>query len=65
MAEPKDLIVPMLREIRMEMSERFDGVSKRFDGIDKRLESIDGAAEELSQRSDRRHHDVEIHNGRF
>jgi hypothetical protein len=34
MAEPKDLIVPMLREMRAEMRERFDGVDRRLESIE-------------------------------
>ncbi|MCY0146757.1 hypothetical protein OEG84_03245 [Hoeflea sp. G2-23] len=42
MTEPKDMIVPMLEEIRAEMTRAFDEVDKRFDGVDKRLDTIDG-----------------------
>ena len=43
MPEPKDLVVPMLRELRKEMRERFDGVDARFDGVDARLDKIEGS----------------------
>jgi hypothetical protein len=36
MPEPKDLVVPMLREMRNQMD-------KRFDGVDQRLEKIESA----------------------
>ena len=42
MTEPKDMIVPMLQEIRAEMKNGFDAVEKRFDHVDKRLETIEG-----------------------
>ena len=48
MAEPKDLVLPMLREIRAEMRERFDGVAERFDGVDTRLEKIDSRQKSFS-----------------
>ena len=31
MPEPKDLVVPMLREMRSQMDKRFDGVDQRLD----------------------------------
>lgn len=42
MTEPKDMIVPMLQEVRAEMKNGFDAVEKRFDHVDKRLETIEG-----------------------
>lgn len=43
MAEPKDMIVPMIKELREEMRSRFDTVDARFDKVDARLESIEAA----------------------
>ncbi|WP_339765220.1 hypothetical protein [uncultured Hoeflea sp.] len=42
MTEPKDMIIPMLKEMRAEMKTGFDEVEKRFDHVDKRLETIEG-----------------------
>ena len=42
MPDPKDMIVPMLKEMRAEMNAGFDEVEKRFDQVDKRLEAIEG-----------------------
>ena len=42
MTEPKDMIVPMLKEMRVEMKAGFDEVEKRFDHVDRHLEAIEG-----------------------
>lgn len=42
MAEPKDMIVPMLREMREESAELRGEMKKRFDHVDARLEKIEG-----------------------
>ena len=42
MPDPKDMIVPMLMEMRTKMNAGFDEVEKRFDQVDKRLEAIEG-----------------------
>lgn len=42
MTEPKDMIVPMLKEMRTEMKAGFAVAEKRFDHLDKRLETIEG-----------------------
>jgi hypothetical protein len=49
MTEPKDMIIPMLKEMRAAMDRRFDEVDNRFDEVDgrfsaveKRLDTIDG-----------------------
>jgi len=34
MAEPKDMIVPLLKEMRAEMAREFDQVKKRLDGLE-------------------------------
>ncbi|OCW56550.1 hypothetical protein [Hoeflea olei] len=34
MAEPKDMVVPMLKEIRSEMKSGFTEIEKRLDAID-------------------------------
>lgn len=45
MAGPEDMIVPMLREMREEMRQRFEDVErrfdKRFDEVDDRLRAIE------------------------
>lgn len=40
MAEPQDMIVPMLREIRAEMERRFDRIEGRLDAVDSGQKSI-------------------------
>ena len=42
MAEPIDMILPMLREMRADLVERLDQHSTRFDLVDKRLTKIEG-----------------------
>jgi hypothetical protein len=41
MPEPKDLVVPMLREMRKAIDARFDGVDAQFKGVNQRLEKIE------------------------
>jgi archaellum component FlaC len=43
MPEPKDLAVPMLREMRNQMDKRFDGVDARLEKIEARQESFSNA----------------------
>ena len=43
MPEPKDLVVPMLRELRNQMDKRFDGVDSQFKVVNQRLEKIEGS----------------------
>lgn len=35
MAEPSDLVLPLLREMRAEMNARFDGVDARLGAVEK------------------------------
>ena len=35
MAEPEDMVVPLLREMRAEMNTRFDRVDARLDAVEK------------------------------
>ena len=41
MAETKDMIIPMLREIRSEISDFRSSTEKRFDKIEKRFDGIE------------------------
>lgn len=43
MAEPKDMIVPMLKELRAEVKTRFDVVDAKLDSVGTRLGKIEGA----------------------
>ncbi len=43
MSESEDLVVPMLREMRKEMGERFDGVDQRLDKIESNPKSFRNA----------------------
>jgi hypothetical protein len=43
MAEPEDMILPLLREMRQEIAGRFDHVDGRFDIIDRRLTALEAA----------------------
>ena len=36
-----DLTIEILKGMRKEMRERFDGIDKRFDGVDKRLDGVE------------------------
>jgi hypothetical protein len=51
MAEPENMILPMLRDIRADMNKRFDevgrqfrNVEQRFDRLEKRLDNVRQAA---------------------
>ncbi len=41
MADPADMIVPLLREMRAETKSRFDDMGSRFDVVDRRLKAIE------------------------
>jgi septation ring formation regulator EzrA len=45
MAEPTDMILPMLGEMRADLVSRLDQHSTRFDLVDKRLTKIEGDIE--------------------
>jgi septation ring formation regulator EzrA len=45
MADPTDMIPPMLREMRADLVARLDQHSTRFDHVDKRLTKIEGHIE--------------------
>ena len=50
MAEPQDMILPLLREIRAEMRAGFDRVDQRFERIDRKLEQHDERFDKLERR---------------
>ena len=43
MPEPKDLVMPMLREMRNEMREGFDDTKAQLKVVNQRLEKIEGS----------------------
>ena len=47
-----DLTIEILKSMRKEMRERFDGMDKRFDGVDKRLDGMESRLEVLDERLD-------------
>jgi hypothetical protein len=49
MAEPLDMILPMLREMRTEINSRFDQVDVRFDQVDRRLAALEAAQASFKQ----------------
>jgi hypothetical protein len=49
MAEPADMIVPLLREMRAEITARFDNVDARFDSVDRRLKALEAAQTSFRQ----------------
>ena len=44
MAEPNNLVLVHLREIRAEMNARFNKVDERFDRLEKKIETVKQAA---------------------
>jgi archaellum component FlaC len=49
MAEPTDLIVPMLREMRAEIKKEFTGVKQKLDRHEVRLDRIEERQKSFSQ----------------
>ena len=49
MAEPTDLIVPMLREIRSKIEETQSGNAKAFGAVNQRLDRIEGRQKSFGQ----------------
>ena len=49
MADPVDMIIPMLREMRAEISARFDGVDVRLDTVEKRLKALEDVQASFKQ----------------
>ena len=49
MTDTTDMILPMLREMRAEMAQRFDGIDRRFDIVDGRLDAIEAAQKSFRQ----------------
>src|SRR4029077_7912795 len=48
----EDLTIEILKALRKEMRERFDGVDKRFDGVDKRFDAMDQRFDSMDHRFD-------------
>jgi hypothetical protein len=48
MPEPKDLVIPILREMRKAIDERFDGVDAQFKQVNQTLEKIDARQKNFS-----------------
>ena len=49
MAEPRDMILPMLREMRAELLVYFDEIGNRFSRVERQLERIEKAQSSCSQ----------------
>jgi hypothetical protein len=49
MAEPEDMVVPMLREMRAESSARSDGVDRRLERADRFLAALEKTQASLKQ----------------
>ncbi len=43
MADPADMIMPMLREMRVELKAQLADVGNRLDGVDRRLAAMEAA----------------------
>ncbi len=44
MSEPENLILAHLRELRADMTARFDAVDRRFEAVEARLDKLDANA---------------------
>ncbi len=51
-SKTQDLTVEILKALRREMNQRFDGVEARFTGIDKRFDGVDKRLDGLDKRFD-------------
>jgi hypothetical protein len=49
MAEPDNMVLILLREIRAEMNERFSRMDGRFDGMDARFETLESKIDSVKQ----------------
>jgi hypothetical protein len=49
MAEPDNMVLILLREIRTEMNERFSRMDGRFDGMDARFETLESKIDSVKQ----------------
>ena len=49
MAEPIDMILPLLRDLRPEMDRRFEAMDKRFDSVDVRFDRLDKKVDNIKQ----------------
>jgi hypothetical protein len=49
LAEPMDMIVPMLREKRADMTSRFDGVDAKLEIADRRFKSLEATQASFKQ----------------
>jgi len=49
MADPSDMILPLLREMRAEIVGRFDRVDTRFDTVDRRPIALEAAQASFKQ----------------
>ena len=49
MAEPVDMVLPYLGEMRAEMATRFDGVDGRLDIVDRRPKALEAAQASFKQ----------------
>jgi hypothetical protein len=48
-AQPNNLVLVLLREMRTEMNARFDGVDGRFDAVEARFERMEKRLEAVSR----------------
>ena len=53
MAEPENLVLVLLRELRAEMNARFDAVDTRFKEVDARLDAIERRLEIMHQNGEK------------
>jgi len=63
MAEPENLVLTLLREMRAEMNARFEAADKRFDGIERRLDMMHRNGEKALARVHRPSRDGRAHDG--
>ena len=49
MAEPQDMILPLLREIRSEMKDGFSEVHRKFDAVDARFDRLEKRFDNLRE----------------
>ena len=50
MAEPESFILVLLREMRAELNERFNGIDARFDEVGSRFDAVDERFDRMEKR---------------
>lgn len=53
MAEPENLVLTLLRELRADMNARFDAVDRRFEAMDQRFDTVERRLDMMHRNGER------------